>query len=213
MKLTLSDAGKLTKVHRSTLDRWIKKKYLKRENGLVETDEIYALMEGRKAGKAYKTVEPSAAGEYGITLERALVVIAGVLKAVPESQHPWLKQRIHAIIDNPKLLAVEPEPSKEAVSKTEADQPGTFEDVWGKVFSPSSISANLDTESAEAKGLGDELKLRTIEYERAVVTLPPAGRVSSNAIRRTQADIPPVPEITAGGLEPDRPIYKSAAAL
>src|SRR5271154_6734279 len=105
----IKEAANEMGVSRSTLHKWIKKRLLKQdeETKMVELGDVAELMgtrrsaKGRAAGWAHKEKPLSRVLDLGMTLERTVVMLSGVMRALSPAQRSWVKSAILAKIDDP----------------------------------------------------------------------------------------------------------------
>jgi len=174
MLLPIIEAGKFLGVHRATLHRWLKAGLITKDEktGLVETDSVIKQMgkrkRGRPVGGAYTKARLSKVGDYGVTLERAIVLLSGILKTLSPAQQTWVKETILARIDDPKLLSLVEQSipaSQEAVVETKSQQ------VWRIAFEET-VKPKVNVHSPIIQQLGEELKRRELEEEAGFPARP-----------------------------------------
>jgi hypothetical protein len=98
MKLSIREAGFETGVHRATLHRWLKSGRLLRDGqGKVDTRTILKVKTerktGRRAGAAYPDYVRGDLKDFGITIWRALYLLAGAVRALSPERRHWVCEK------------------------------------------------------------------------------------------------------------------------
>jgi len=163
MELSISEAGKLLGVHRSTLHEWIDKGYIQRNKTtkLIDTDQIVERLRvlgrarGRVAGWAYKETELSTNGDIAVTLERGVVIFSDIFKTLPPRQQGWIRRAIFDKIGDPNLLE-----QKEVPIRTPKKKPKETrqERVWNNVLVRGTLNPKFKTQSPAVRGLAKKIK-------------------------------------------------------
>jgi hypothetical protein len=166
MAVPIKEAAIMAKVSRSTVHRWIKGGYIPQneKTRMVEVGDVLKLMggerkssKGRAAGWAGKDkeVELSKVSDLGLTLEKAVVVLSGVLNAMSPAQRSWVKATILARIDDPNLVIRTEVPitaSQLAIVETKQEQ------AWNNVLVRDTLSPNVLASAPDIRDLGQLIK-------------------------------------------------------
>jgi len=195
----IKEAANEMGVSRSTLHKAIKDRLLKqdKETKMVDLGDVAELMatrrsaKGRAAGWVHKQKPLSRVLDLGMTLERLVVMLSGVMRALSPAQRSWVKSAILAKIDDPKLIKKTEVPvpvSQMVIEETQQEQ------LWNNVLVRGTFSPEFLASSPTARGWGPPVK-RVRMYEEANLPLPEALRAelesmvapSKGRVNRTRA--------------------------
>jgi hypothetical protein len=176
MELSISEAGKLLGVHRSTLHEWLTKGWIKKnkKTGLVEIAEIVERLrnmgriKGRAAGYAYKDAQLSNTGDIAVTLERGVVILAEIFKTLSSEQQTWIRRSIFDRIGDPRLLEQKEEPvdtSQMVLAETQQEQ------TWNNLLVRGTLKPKVHTSSPAIRAWGKKFKKRVL-LEAADLAVP-----------------------------------------
>jgi len=163
MELSISEAGKLLGVHRSTLHEWIDKGYIQRNKTtkLIDTDQIVERLRvlgrarGRVAGWAYKETELSTNGDIAVTLERGVVIFSDIFKTLPPRQQGWIRRAIFDKIGDPNLLEQKEVPIRTPKKKPKETRP---ERAWNDVLVRRTLNPKFTIKSPAIRAWAKKLK-------------------------------------------------------
>ena len=177
-QLSISDAGILFGVHRATLHRWLKRGWIEKDEktGLITTDQIRDRLtnrrgnKGRAAGWAYKKARLSKVGDPGVTLERAVVLMAGILTSLSKEQRKAVISAVLRSINDPNLLKREEEPitaTQLTLMETEQEQ------TWNNEIIRRTLKPKVHLHAPSVQVWGEKIKRRAL-LEEAGLPIPDA---------------------------------------
>jgi predicted DNA-binding transcriptional regulator AlpA len=186
MGVTIKEAAEEMGVSRSILYKWIEKGLLHRDEAtrMVKIGDVAELVgtrrsaKGRAAGWAHKERARSKVLDLGMMLERSVVLLSGVMRALSPAQRSWVKDAILAKIDDPKLVQKTEVPipvSLMAIEETQQEQ------VWNNVLVRGTLSPEVLTSAPDVRAWGPPIK-RLGSYEKEGLDLPDDLRADLNSM-------------------------------